>query len=419
PDSCRDDGHGRRLHGRAVHAAVPGGAGGAAAGRRHRRVHRPRRRPHCPRAKPPRARAGELHPVPARPPVSWPARRGPGRRRRAASPEHSLVTFAVIAAIFHLFTHAFFKALLFLSAGSVMHAMGGVIDIRRFGGLRKVLPITHIAFLVGAVALAGIIPLAGFWSKDEILSVALGARQQSANYKTIYGVPFFSGRLPAVLTAFYTSRAYFVTFWGELKLPPEAGQHAHASHDTGHGHAHEHAPAAGHAPGPVDTSKLESPPVMTVPLMILAVFAFFIGAIVGPTELFAHFLEKTPRMPEAPEHAPNWALMVGSSVLAFLGIGLAWFLYVKRPELPGKIAASIPVLYQLSLNKFFVDEIYERMVARVQGFAEFCRTIDQEVVDGIVDLTGEVPRLVGSIFRPVQNGLLQFYALAMMLGLTV
>jgi NADH-quinone oxidoreductase subunit L len=338
--------------------------------------------------------------------------------RGGASPEHSLVTFAVIAAIFHLFTHAFFKALLFLSAGSVMHAMGGVIDIRRFGGLRKVLPITHITFLVGALALAGIIPFAGFWSKDEILGAALGASQESANYKTTYGLLFFSGLLTAVLTAFYTFRAYFVTFWGELKLPPEAGQHAHASHDTGH--AHGHAPAAGHAQGPVDTSKLESPPVMTVPLMILAFFAFVIGAVVGPvTGMFEHFLEKMHFEREVPEHGMNAVLMVGSTLLAALGIGMAWFLYVKRPELPGKIAASIPVLYQLSLNKFFVDEIYERLVARVQGFAEFCRTIDQEVVDGIVDLTGEVPRLVGSLFRPVQNGLLQFYALAMMLGLTV
>src|SRR5262249_43529485 len=163
---------------------------------------------------------------------------------------------------------------------------------------------THACFLVGALALAGVVPLAGFWSKDEILAAALGASQQSASYGTIYAILFCAGLLTAGLTAFYTFRAYFITFWGELKLPPEAGQHGHSPHATPHGQGHDHDPAHAHAPapaethahGPVDTSKLESPPVMTVPLMILAVFAFGVGAVVGPTELFAHFLEKTPRM---------------------------------------------------------------------------------------------------------------------------
>ncbi|MBI1914672.1 MAG: NADH-quinone oxidoreductase subunit L [Planctomycetes bacterium] len=337
--------------------------------------------------------------------------------------EHSLVTFAVIAAIFHLFTHAFFKALLFLSAGSVMHAMGG-IDMRRFGGLRKVMPITNVTFGVGALTLAGCPLLSAFWSKDEILAAALGASQQSASYGAIYFLLFGAGVLTAGLTAFYTFRAYFMTFWGELKLPPEAGQHGHSSHDTAHGHdhAHGHAPAETHAHGPVDESKLESPPVMTVPLIILAVFALGIGLVVGPTELFAHFLEKlhkTSGFPEATEHGMNFGVMGLGTLFALAGIGVAWLMYVKQPELPGKLAASIQGLYQVSLNKFFIDEIYDQMVARVQGFAEFCRTVDQEVVDGLVDLTGEVPRLAGSLFRPVQNGLLQFYALAMMLGLTV
>src|SRR5262249_6474640 len=263
-----------------------------------------------------------------------------------AKGEHSLVTFAVTAAIFHLFTHAFFKALLFLSAGSVMHAMGGIIDIRRFGGLRKVLPITHGCFLVGALALAGIIPFAGFWSKDEILAAALGASEHSDSYKAVYGALFFAALLTAALTAFYTFRAYFVTFWGELKLPPEAGQHAHAdphvaSHAHGHGDAepvpsgHEAAAAQGHITGslpatshglptshitvaahghgPVAGAKLESPPLMTVPLIILAIFAAGIGLVVGPlTEMFASFLKTTEFFPPAAEHAMNPALMVGS-----------------------------------------------------------------------------------------------------------
>ncbi len=336
------------------------------------------------------------------------------------------VTFAVVAAIFHLFTHAFFKALLFLSAGSVMHAMGG-IDMRRFGGLRKVMPITHLTFLVGAVALAGIPPLAGFWSKDEILSATYGASEGDSPYGAVYRVLFFTGLLTAGLTGFYTFRAYFKTFWGELKLPPEAGQHghhdAHAGHDHGHGHDHAHdhgtpaAPAAEHPPR--DLSNLESPPVMTVPLIILAVFAFGVGMAVGPTELFAHVVEKAQYFPHAHEHETNWLVMGLSIAVAAAGVTVAWLMYIKRPELPGKLAASAQGLYQLSLNKFFVDEIYSQAVARIKGFAEFCRLFDHGVVDGLVDLTGEMPRLVGALFRPVQNGLLQFYALAMMLGLTV
>ena len=106
--------------------------------------------------------------------------------------------------------------------------------------------------------------------------------------------------------------------------------------------------------------------------------------------------------------------------LLIAGIVLAYFMYVKRPELPGKLATSVQGLYQLSLNKFHVDELYDTFIIRpVQGFAEFCRIIDQQVVDGLVDTVGEMPRLAGSLFRPVQNGLVQFYALAMMLGLTV
>src|SRR5262249_18715659 len=133
----------------------------------------------------------------------------------AVKGHHNLVTFAVVAAIFHLFTHAFFKALLFLSAGSVMHAMGG-IDMRRFGGLRSVMPKTHACFLVGAVALAGVVPFAGFWSKDEILASALGASSDSPRYGAVYFLLFVAAIVTAGLTAFYTFRAYFRTFWGPL-----------------------------------------------------------------------------------------------------------------------------------------------------------------------------------------------------------
>src|SRR5262249_12110894 len=175
----------------------------------------------------------------------------PALRPNAA---HALVTLGVVAAIFHLFTHAFFKALLFLSAGSVMHAMGNVIDMRRFGGLRYVLPTTHWTFLCGALALAGFPLLSGFWSKDEILAATFQASHLEANaFANFYTVLFIAGLITAGLTAFYTFRAYFMTFWGELRIPPEAGHHAH-----------------------------ESPPVMTVPLMILAAGAVGVGLAVEP-----------------------------------------------------------------------------------------------------------------------------------------
>src|SRR5262249_27826650 len=159
--------------------------------------------------------------------------------------------------------------------------------------------------------------------------------------------------------------------------------------------------------------------------MILAVFAVGIGFLVGPlmpaSMQFAHFLAKTPFFPNAGhgEHI-NWLLMGVSSVVALSGIGLAWLLYVKRPELPAQLARKGQWLYQLSLNKFYIDELYYAWIVQpIQGLAEFLRQIDLNGVDALVDLVGHVPRLLGSLFRPVQNGLVQFYALAMILGLTV
>jgi NADH-quinone oxidoreductase subunit L len=308
-----------------------------------------------------------------------------------------LAVFAVIAAIFHLFTHAFFKALLFLAAGSVMHAMGNVIDMRRFGGLRRLLPTTHWTFLCGALALAGFPLLSGFWSKDEILSVANDAAGRAGAYRTIYLLLFISGVLTAGLTAFYTFRAYYLTFWGEERIPHEAGHHAH-----------------------------ESPFVMTVPLMILAAGAVGAGIFVEPfTHWFSSFLMRTPFLvrtgsPEPVEPGFNWAVMALSTVVALSGIAAAWWIYLRRPGLAGRIARHIQALYQLSLNKFHLDELYGFFVVQpLAGFARFCRIIDLYLVDSLVDLMGHVPRFVGILFRPMQNGLVQFYALAMVLGLTV
>jgi NADH-quinone oxidoreductase subunit L len=310
----------------------------------------------------------------------------------------ALMSMAVVAAIFHLYTHAFFKALLFLSAGSVMHAMGNVIDMRRFSGLRKVLPTTHWTFLCGALALAGFPLLAGFWSKDEILAAALGASLEGHPYRGVYVVLFISGVVTAGLTAFYTFRAYFMTFWGEERIPPEAGHHAH-----------------------------ESPPVMTVPLMILATGAVLIGYVNAEplTNWFGHFLEEHTTSLGGTAHeffpaALKFVPLASGTVMSLGGIFLAWWIYVRQPGLSARLAESVPRLYQLSLNKFYFDELYSFFIVQpIIGFAEFCRVIDLYVVDGLVDIVAEIPRLFGVLFRPIQNGLTQFYALAMALGVAV
>jgi proton-translocating NADH-quinone oxidoreductase chain L len=300
---------------------------------------------------------------------------------------------AVVAGVFHLFTHAFFKALLFLAAGSVMHAMGNIIDMRRFSGLRHVLKITHATFLCGAAALAGVPLLSGFWSKDEILDGCLRAAEHGNYYRNLYFLLLAVGLFTAGLTAFYTFRAYFMTFWGEERIPPEAGHHAH-----------------------------ESPPVMTVPLIILAVGAVAAGIIVEPlTHGLSGFLgDHTQGLQTQAAESLNYPLMLISTLFALAGIGVAWWMYIKQPGLAGRLASSARRLYHLSLSKFHVDDIYEALIlAPLAGFTAFCRIFDLYVLDGLVDLIGQIPRLLGVLFRPVQNGLVQFYALAMILGLTV
>jgi proton-translocating NADH-quinone oxidoreductase chain L len=352
-----------------------------------------------------------------------------------------LIAVAVVAAIFHLFTHAFFKALLFLSAGSVMHGMGGVIDMRRFSGLARVMPQTHITFLCGALALAGLPFLSGFWSKDEILSTVHAASEVpgslvkfpfEVSYATYYLLLLISGIVTAFLTAFYTFRAYFMTFWGPEKIPEEAFSHAHGGGHGGHGHGDVHGAMrhdSHHSPEPTPTAgvqssphgnTLESPWAMTLPLWVLSIFALGVGVVLGPTGLFSHFLERMPLLPKAPPESMNLVLMSISGALALLGIGLAYVMYVQQPALPTQLAHSIRALYELSYNKFHIDEIYAAcIVIPLAMVAAFIRAFDLYFIDGLVDLLAQVPRMLGYLFRPVQNGLVQFYGLAMVLGLTI
>lgn len=300
-------------------------------------------------------------------------------------------TFTVTAAVFHLFTHAFFKAVLFLSAGSVMHAMHDVIDMRQFSGLRKKLPVTHLAFLCGALALAGIPLFSGFWSKDMILESALEAAGHSKRFGTLYYVLFGVAITTAAMTAFYTFRAYFRTFWGPLKMP----EHAHP-HETW---------------------------VMNVPLLVLALGAVAVGIVAEPfTHWFSHFLGHAKVLVQASGgeeavHHLNWPLIIGSSVVALAGVSLAAMLYNGQSQKADGLAKNLSTPYYASLNKLYVDEIYfVVIVAPFLMLAGFCRLIEA-IIDDLVRLIATIPKFVAEMIRTLQNGLVQFYALSMAMGL--
>lgn len=304
--------------------------------------------------------------------------------------EPHLVTPAVTAGMFHLFTHAYFKALLFLAAGSVMHSMGDIIDMRQFSGLRKVLPITHWTFLVGAAALAGFPLLAGFWSKDDILAV-LAEASASHELGGFYMIIRIVAMLTALLTAFYTFRAYFMTFWGPEKFPEEAGHHPH-----------------------------DAPPAMAWPLRILAVCAALIGLAVGPTHLFGGYLSQTTGLTHVEAHGLHWGVMAVSTVIGLSGIGLAWFFYVASPSLPQSLANGLAPLYQLSLKKLFLDEIlYWLIVFPLECCARLATLFDRYVIDGLVDGTGKVPQGLSRYPRWIQRGLISNYASLMWVGVVL
>ena len=298
-----------------------------------------------------------------------------------------LATPAAIAAMFHLFTHGFFKALLFLASGSVMHSMGDVIDMRRFSGLRKALPTTHWTFLCGAAALAGVPLLSGFWSKDEILAV-LSHASHHAEHGAYFEAIYWVAAGVAFLTAFYTFRAYFLTFWGEERLPPEAGHHPH-----------------------------DAPPAMAWPLRILAVAAVGIGMAAGATHAFGHYMAHAPGLPQVELHGFNVGLMVTSGLIALAGIVLAYWCYGSAPRSPLRIPAWAQPFYGLSLNKFYFDELfYAVLVAPLWALAKLSALFDNKVVDKLVDLAGATPRWISAAPRLLQEGVVSSYALMMWVG---
>lgn len=289
---------------------------------------------------------------------------------------------AYASGIFHLVTHAFFKGLMFLTAGSVMHAMANELDIRKMGGLRNKLPITHATFLVGALAIAGAPFLSGFWSKDEILHSAWGSS------KIIYII----GLATAFLTAFYMFRLIFVTFYGKSRVEPDVASHVH-----------------------------ESPRVMWLPLVILAVPAALIGLLLGVGghhSWFHHFTENvTGFKGEAPEGSAI-PFMIISSIVGILGIAYAWTRYKER------VPSDEPVnaLQKLVANKFYVDEIYNTFIVQpIKNASHFLlwKLFDVGIIDGIVNGVAALIRVIGGLFRRLQTGVVQAYILSMVIGIVL
>lgn len=343
---------------------------------------------------------------------------------------NEIAPLAVVAAMFHLFTHAFFKALLFLASGSVMHAMGDVIDMRRFGGLNRRMPITCWTFAVGGLALAAVPPLSGFFSKDEVLGALSGASEHAEELRWAYSAIYWVAIVTAFMTAFYTGRAFFMTFFGPEKLPspddPEAqgaapdASHGHdaLAHDAAHdGHHHE----IGH----------ESPPIMAIPLLVLAGCTVLIGIICivawpllgGPAEWFAHHLEKTLGfvMHEGGEAKFSWFTALVGTLVGILGLGLSYVMYAVPSPWPGRLKQRLGALYRASLNKFYVDEVYQRLVVGpVRGLAIGSYFFDSFVIDGLVGLIARLPRAIARArLAAAQNGLIQFYAAASALSVAL
>ena len=311
--------------------------------------------------------------------------------------------------IFHLTTHAFFKALLFLGAGSVMHGLAGELDLRKMGGLKDKMRITYRTFLAGAAALAGVPLLSGFFSKDEILWHAF-------NRSVIL---WLIGIVTALLTSFYAFRAVFLTFWGQPR-ERELFEHAH-----------------------------ESPPIMTRPLVVLAVLAVA-GGLIGLPHLSAieGFLEPVFASHET-VHATEasgileWVLMAVSAVVAIVGIVLAQYMYLVAPGLPDRLSKRYAPLYKLLFNKYYVDELYGFLFVRpFQRLAHFLDSVvdpvklhdalfirpfrgltsfldlvlDLQVIDGIVNGVGSFFAKSSQVLRRVQTGYVRNYALSILVG---
>jgi NADH-quinone oxidoreductase subunit L len=316
---------------------------------------------------------------------------------------------AYTAGVFHLMTHAFFKALLFLGAGSVIHALSGEQDMRHMGGLKRHLPWTHATMLIGCLAIAGIPPFAGFFSKDMILE---------ADFESHWRFLYVIGLITAGLTAFYMFRLFFLTFYGDERLTPEAKHHLH-----------------------------ESPRSMTGPLTVLAFFSAVAGFVGLPLvthgnrfgEWLAPVFADVPAVREMAAHAPALSLgnavsleeggsaalevvlMVISVGAALAGIWVARAFYLRPAGAPERWGERFRALYRTFFHKYWVDELYQAMVVRpLERLSQWLwRFFDVGVIDGLVDGTGGLVVLGGTILRLFQNGYVGTYAFFLVLGVVL
>lgn len=301
------------------------------------------------------------------------------------------------AALFHLMTHAFFKALMFLGSGSVIHAMHEEQDVRKMGGLKKYLPITHATFLTGWLAIIGFPLMSGFFSKDEILWMS---------FHSPLGSPWLwvVGLIGAMLTAFYMTRLMALTFWGQSRVEK---------------HVHPH----------------ESPPIMWIPLVALAVLSVaagwigiphVIGAVLPghPTNLLEHWLHSSvASIPGLQTADPRleWALMGASVVLALSSAYFAYFIYGKKPVLAENIKNKISTAHHIIYNKYFVDEAYFGYIINplVEGSKRLWYYVDVRVIDKATYLISDLVREAGDLGKTIQSGNMQQYLLYVMVGVAV
>jgi NADH-quinone oxidoreductase subunit L len=301
---------------------------------------------------------------------------------------------AYAAGIFHLMTHAFFKGLLFLAAGSVIHALSGEQDMRKMGALRKKIPWTFITFLLASISISGIPPFAGFFSKDEILWKAYTAG--SAGHAVYYLLA-----LAAFITAFYSFRLIFMTFYQESRVDHEVAHHIH-----------------------------ESPKNILVPLVILAVLSVVAGFVGVPEVLhgsnsfhgfMSHVFGEGHEMAAEPEGL-EMSMMLVSILIGAGGIGTAWFMYIVKPDLPGKIATALSPVHKLLYNKYYVDEIYNFVfVDSVKWLSThfFWNIVDVHIIDGFVNATANFVESTSRVLRRLQTGYYNNYAFSMALGVFV
>ena len=291
-----------------------------------------------------------------------------------------MMSAAIMAALFHVATHAFFKALLFLGAGNVMHAMGDEIDMRNFGGLRRVLPVTHVLFAIGAAALAGVPLLSGFWSKDGILALLTQMSHDEARGGS-FSVLLWTGYATALLTAIYTFRAFFRTFYGVEVIPKSAGSHAH-----------------------------EMPVGMIWPLVILAFGAAFLGLGLAPTGLLFGYLEHIAFLSPLQEEPHGWSVPLISGCLCFLGFVAAWL--STRPSWKGFSLGGVGRPFATAgANRFYFDEMYAFLIVRpVEWIASLLAEIDDVMVDGFWKRITRIPNAAGKLVRKTQSGVLSNYA---------